>query len=238
MRQARLAERAAVAERAGSRESDEEEWQAAPEPPEQPATAAERANDAMYARALQAAAFAAEDAAAYGSADPATSVMLEQRFGPGVPAAPLPLNPGSPAFRDAPPELRSLPAQPSTLDAGAPGSAARLTQAEALVWSAAAAIAAQQRRAHDGEQAEAEAEAMEAAGGGGGGVERGAENRDGAAAPRLSASGSPAAMRGGFTQSLEQSRVEAAAAVAARSFAAALQPLSAAPPAAGQYGTR
>ena len=207
--------------------------------PELPATAAERENDAMYARALEAAAYAAEDAKAFGSADPATSVMIEQRFGPGMPTAPLPLSPGSPAFRDAPPELRSLPAQPSTLDAGAPGSAARLTQAEALVWSAAAAIAAQQRRAHDGEQAEAQA--REAAGGGGGGVQRGAEsvnNRDDAAAPRLSRSGSAAAMRGGFTQSLEQSRVEAAAAVAARSFAAALQPLSAAPPAAGQYGTR
>ena len=209
--------------------------------PELPATAAERENDAMYARALEAAAYAAEDAKAFGSADPATSVMIEQRFGPGMPAAPLPLSPGSPAFRDAPPELRSLPAQPSTLDAGAPGSAARLTQAEALVWSAAAAIAAQQRRAHDGEQAEAEA--REAAGGGGGdGVQREAElvNRDeAAAAPRLSRSGSAAALRGGFAQGLEQSRVEAAAAVAARSFAAALQPLSATPPAAaGQYGTR
>ena len=192
----------------------------------------------VYERALEAAATAAEDAAAFGSDGCATSAMLERRLGTGVPAAPrLSLRhaaaanaalagPGSPAFRDAPPELRSLPTQPSTLDAGAPGSAARLTQAEALVWSAAQAIAAQQRHTEDDAPAEAEQ-----------GVPAALSHFDAAAAHRAAPASAQrtggvtrAPARDAYAQGFEQGRLEAAAAVAARSFAAGLKPLAQATP--------
>lgn len=197
---------------------------------------AEAPHDAeLYSRALEAAAEAAEDAAAFGSDGGATSVMLERRLGAGPSMPPAPrlslrhaaaahatlAGPGSPAFRDAPPELRCLPSQPSTLDAGAPGSAARLTQAEALVWSAASAIAAQRRQVDD--------EGMQEAGlNGNGGA---AEYYHSAPA----ATRNFGAARDTYAQGFEEGRLEAAAAVAALQFAAGLQPITAPAGANGAY---
>jgi hypothetical protein len=186
----------------------------------------------LYSRALEAAAEAAEDAAAFGSDGGATSVMLERRLGAGPSMPPVPrlslrhaaaahatlAGPSSPAFRDAPPELRSLPSQPSTLDAGAPGSAARLTQAEALVWSAASAIAAQRRRADD--------EGMPEAGLNGHGGGDAYFHTAPADAPRdFGAARAPP--RDAYAQGFEAGQIKAAADVAARQFAAGLQPLGA-----------
>jgi hypothetical protein len=197
---------------------------------------AEAPHDAeLYSRALEAAAEAAEDAAAFGSDGGATSVMLERRLGAGPSMPPQPrlslrhaaaahatlAGPSSPAFRDAPPELRSLPSQPSTLDAGAPGSAARLTQAEALVWSAASAIAAQRRQVDD--EGMPEAGLMGSNGGGADAYFHTAP----AAAPGGDSAAGRAPPRDAYAQGFEAGQIEAAAAVAARRFAAGLQPLGA-----------